>query len=122
MEGAVPLSEEKSDEAVSKNIRKLRHEDYPQKQAVAIAMSKAGRSNKDADAPVPERRPELEVTLPPVASPPSDNSQAVRAQEEEAHSPESNWAVPREPISIQVGDSLHEQNLRHRAFWKGKRR
>lgn len=44
----MPLKKGSSDETVSKNIRTLRHEGRPQDQAVAIAMSKAGRSNKDS--------------------------------------------------------------------------
>lgn len=32
--------------AVSENIRTLMHEGQPQKQAIAIAMSKAGKSRK----------------------------------------------------------------------------
>lgn len=39
----MPLSKGKSNKAVSKNISKLRHEGYPQPQAVAIAMNTAGR-------------------------------------------------------------------------------
>lgn len=42
----MPLNKGKSKKAVSKNIRKLRHEGYPQKQAVAISMAKAGKSRK----------------------------------------------------------------------------
>jgi hypothetical protein len=42
--GINPLKKGSSDAVVSANIRKLRHEGYPQKQAVAIALKKAGRS------------------------------------------------------------------------------
>lgn len=42
----MPLKKGKSKKAVSSNIRTLVHEGRPQKQAVAIAMSKAGKSRR----------------------------------------------------------------------------
>jgi len=43
----MPLKKGKSDKVVSSNISELMHTGkYPQKQAIAIAMSQAGRSKK----------------------------------------------------------------------------
>jgi hypothetical protein len=42
----MPLHEGKSKKTISKNIEKLRHEGYPQKQAVAIAMHKAKKRKR----------------------------------------------------------------------------
>lgn len=42
----MPLSQGKSKKTISKNISKLRHEGYPEKQSIAIAMSEAGKTKK----------------------------------------------------------------------------
>lgn len=44
----MPLLENFSKEAISENIKELIAKGYPQKQAVAIAMQKAGLSQKDS--------------------------------------------------------------------------
>lgn len=43
----MPLKRGSSNKVVSANIRKLRREGYPQKQAVAIALRKAGRARRN---------------------------------------------------------------------------
>jgi hypothetical protein len=42
----MPLSTGTSDRMVGKNIRKLRKEGYPQRQAVAIALNKQRKSKR----------------------------------------------------------------------------
>jgi hypothetical protein len=44
----MPLKEGSSNETVSKNIETEMHAGKPQKQAVAIALENAGKSNRDA--------------------------------------------------------------------------
>ena len=41
-----PLKKGSSKKTVSANIKKLRHEGYPEKQSIAIALDKAGKGRK----------------------------------------------------------------------------
>ena len=42
----MPLMKGSGKEVISSNISELRHSGYPERQAIAIAMSKAGKSKK----------------------------------------------------------------------------
>lgn len=45
----MPLKKGKNKKTISSNIRKLRHEGYPERQSVAIAMTKTGKSRSKRD-------------------------------------------------------------------------
>lgn len=47
----MPLSKGKSKKTISKNISKLRNENYPEKQAIAIALNEARKSGAKIKKP-----------------------------------------------------------------------
>ena len=53
----MPLKKGKSEKIISENIRELRNTGRPERQSIAIAMSKAGKSRKKVPAkPVSGKR------------------------------------------------------------------
>jgi hypothetical protein len=80
----MPLKEGSSQEVISQNIRELVDSGYEQDQAVAIAMSKAGKSNRDAigdDMPNPFQPSETEdISDPRVVSLGDDEEQVLDSE------------------------------------------
>ena len=48
----MPIAKGKSKKTISKNISKLRHEGYPEKQSIAISLSEARKNG----AKIPKKR------------------------------------------------------------------
>jgi hypothetical protein len=68
----MPLEKGSSQEVISKNIATERNAGKPEKQAVAIAMSEAGKSNKDKGSPMSKDVEESSTPVPATSMPAPD--------------------------------------------------
>jgi len=59
----MPLKKGRSKKVISSNIRELRHSGRPQKQAVAIAMSKAGLSKRKSKSGYKKHNSSLKMNV-----------------------------------------------------------
>jgi hypothetical protein len=97
----MPLKEGSSQEVISQNIRELIDSGHEQKQAVAIAMSKAGKSNRDAigdDMPNPFQPNETEdMSDPRTVSLGDDEEQVLDGETEDG------FIVMRKGKQVKIG-------------------
>jgi hypothetical protein len=98
----MPLATGKSKAAVSQNISTLRKEGYPQDQAIAIALQKAGRSKVRRSSEIPDKMHDL----PPVQL-------SVISAAKRKGLPDSAFALPGRRYPIH--DAAHARNALARA-------
>jgi hypothetical protein len=116
----MPLKPGSSSETVSQNIGELVHAGHEQKQAVAIAMQNAGKSNKDAEEESAGGYSRTTTTATPSAS---GKGGFIKTKETTTGSTDEPKVITNASADcadpMQIGMSTAEINAKNRKLWNG---